>query len=533
MKIPRISFFFPGLACAVAIIVAIACTKNQPHNVQVSLNFDLGRERGPNTASDMDCFIVNVRGENTLSTFGDRTFNNGVTSTCLKLGTVSEAATVGDATTKGIKLQVRPGNRRTIEVLGYTGTLGTQCSGKKINDLLNQASASLYMLGSVTVDLANDQIVSIPNSYTTSVPDSVDGCKVGGGNQGGYNARLFHHDILGNIFTRLDFKAKHIHTIRNIGTSMYIGGEFEDGHGLPNADNLIIYDASTSTFAAPGAPLNGPVRAVAKIGSNLYIGGDFTNAGGNSDANRIAMWDGSNWVALDQGINTGSVTSLAAIGTNLYVGGTFDRINANTNLGYFVRWNEAATPALWETAGGGMGGSTSAVNALVKHASTEIIIGGDFTDAGGNSLADNIAKYDEPSGILLSVDPLAGLNSKVASLVSTGSILYAAGSFTDAGGNVASDKIAKFITGWGPVQNGLSSGEPLAVSYNGSQVFLGGDFSSVSGAPNTKNIGRFNGSTWTSVAGGLNGKVTAIDHYAGSNAFVGGEFDDGDTVPVP
>ena len=264
----------------------------------------------------------------------------------------------------------------------------------------------------------------------------------------------------------------------------WIGGDFEDGHGLPNADNLIIYDASTSTFTAPPVPLNGPVRAVAKVGSNLYVGG------------------------------------------------TFDRINANTNLGYFTRWNSAAMPPLWETAGGGMGISGNAVNALVKRGSSEIVIGGDFSDAGGNSNADNIARFDEPGGQILSLDPMVGLNGPVVSLVYDGTGVYAAGSFTDAGGNVASDRIAKFATGWGPVQNGLSSGEALAVSHNGSQIFLGSDFTSVSSATDTKCIGRFNGSTWSSVAGGLNGKVTAIDHYAGSNAYIGGEFDDGAIIPV-
>lgn len=533
MKISRISFFLPGVACAVAIIVAIACTENRPDNVQVSLNFDLGRNRGPNTAADMDCFIVNARGENTVSTFGDKTFNDGVTAACLKLGTVSRAATVADATSNGIKLQIRPGNARTIDVLGYKGALGTQCSGKGLYDLLNQASASLYLLGSVTADLTADKTISIPNSYTSSVADSVAACKTSGGNSGGYNASLFHHNFSGNVFTRLNFKAKHIHTIRNIGMDMYIGGEFEDGHGLPGADNLIIYDTSTSTFAAPGVPLNGPVRAVAKIGSNLYVGGDFTDAGGNANADRIAMWNGTNWEALDQGIPSGSVTALAAVGTNLYVGGTFDRINANTNLGYFARWYEAGSPPAWQTAGGGMSGNVNAVNTLAAHLSTLIIIGGDFTDVGGNSFADNIAQFDDSTGLFQSLDPMTGLNGPVVSVVSDGTSVYAAGSFTDAGGNVASDKIAKFNTGWSPLQTGLSSGDPLVLSYNGSQFFLGGDFSSVSGATDTKNIGRFNVSTWNSVAGGLNGKVTAIDHYAGSNAYIGGEFDDGETIPVP
>jgi len=51
-----------------------------------------------------------------------------------------------------------------------------------------------------------------------------------------------------------------------------------------------------TAYATP-SPLNGDVHAIAWDAAHLrlFVGGNFTNAGGNPNADFLAVWDGSNW----------------------------------------------------------------------------------------------------------------------------------------------------------------------------------------------------------------------------------------------
>src|SRR6476661_3405322 len=50
---------------------------------------------------------------------------------------------------------------------------------------------------------------------------------------------------------------------------------------------------------APGtASLNLVASALAVSGGVVYVGGEFTNAGGLPDADRIATWNGGSWSAV-------------------------------------------------------------------------------------------------------------------------------------------------------------------------------------------------------------------------------------------
>ena len=54
----------------------------------------------------------------------------------------------------------------------------------------------------------------------------------------------------------------------------------------------------------------------------MYVGGQFTNAGGDPNADFVAVWDGTSWKSVCSPV-TASVLALQIIGRKLYIGGTF------------------------------------------------------------------------------------------------------------------------------------------------------------------------------------------------------------------
>src|SRR5690349_6598508 len=53
---------------------------------------------------------------------------------------------------------------------------------------------------------------------------------------------------------------------------------------------------------ATSAAINGKVETYLPVGNVLYVGGDFTNAGGLPNADHIAKWNGSSWSAIGGGL---------------------------------------------------------------------------------------------------------------------------------------------------------------------------------------------------------------------------------------
>lgn len=513
MKEKKLGLFVPGIFSALAVLLAIACGERSPNaSAAISLKFDLTANRGPGTAADMDCFLVNVKGSGVVATYPLVDFGNGVTSSCLDLGTVSKAFSLSDVTGSGIRIPVKTGTARTIEVLGFEG-LGT-CAGKKLNDLLAVSGAELYTLGSKTTDIFTSTTVAIENTYVDgTTPDKVGACENSSGSTG--PARVYRY-ASGNYYD-LGLRATSINALHVSGGNLYIGGEFTDGGGNANADNFAIYDISAQTISG-FAPVSGPVLAITKSGSNVYVGGAFLDAGGNTAADRIARWDGTSWSSAAGGIDDGQVKALETVGSYVYVGGTFSSVDSDSSVNSLARFFDSG--GSWAKVGStspiGLGAD---VRALLSQ-STNLYIGGSFTDAGGNIDADNIAVYTGGTQVQ-AIAPGAGLNGTVNALgAMTGGDFYATGSFSMGGGRSG---IAQFTGGsWTAFGTGFT-GTGYALVTLGTDYFLGGSFSSVSGTANTSNIAKWNVSSWQSLGMGLNGAVKALASD-GSNLFIGGDF---------
>ena len=108
---------------------------------------------------------------------------------------------------------------------------------------------------------------------------------------------------------------------------LFVGGDHTSLAGV-SGNRIHKWDVSGAVATAVGGngQLNAECRALAFApDGKLYAGGDFTTASGNT-VNRIAIWGGSDWLAMQSGVDN-DVHSLAWIDGLLWLGGVF----ANTS----------------------------------------------------------------------------------------------------------------------------------------------------------------------------------------------------------
>ena len=104
---------------------------------------------------------------------------------------------------------------------------------------------------------------------------------------------------------------------------LLVGGNFNftTADGRPAAHLAVWYPTQFWTAYATPSPLNGDVHAIAWDSDHvrLFVGGNFTNAGGNPNADFLAMWDGTNWAPFCSPAPafSASVAALQIIGSTL------------------------------------------------------------------------------------------------------------------------------------------------------------------------------------------------------------------------
>ncbi len=334
------------------------------------------------------------------------------------------------------------------------------------------------------------------------------------------------------------------------GSNLYVGGRFTSAGGN-SANNIAKWDGTS--WSALGSPTNGvsvgstqSVNALLVNGSDLYVGGGFSAAGGVA-ANGIAKWDGTSWSALGSGANNGVkfntsngvVNALALSGSTLYVGGTFNTVGGSTvTANAIARWNTGTST--WSTIGANSAltndtfGNRS-VRALAVIGS-DLFLGGTFngaTNAAGTISCPYIIGWNGSDWKAIGAGD--GMNNPVLALVDAGSVVYAGGTFTTAGG-LAANRVAcwnKSTGTWSSLGGGASngvSGQVNAVAVSGSNVYVGGFFSTAGGVA-VSSIAKWDGTSWSALGTGVNGTVYALA-VSGSDLYVGGSFQFAGSVPV-
>ena len=191
-------------------------------------------------------------------------------------------------------------------------------------------------------------------------------------------------------------------------------------------------------------------------------------------------------------MTNGRVTSVVVRGDLVYVGGQFTRMRAPNGSLTVVRNNVGAvnrfTGVVDDTWNPNANGEVSAL----ATDGTVVFAGGTFTSIGGTA-NNRLAALDPVTGAAVT-GWRAGVNAKVYSLASSGGRLYAGGSFSSVNDGTGSRAASRLVavstangrvdTAWRPVANAYV--RAVEMSADGSRVFLGGDFTTISGTTRRK-----------------------------------------------
>lgn len=300
---------------------------------------------------------------------------------------------------------------------------------------------------------------------------------------------------------------KYVTSMAVSGSTVYAAGSFTFG-GSETSPRMRIVALNGNT----GAPMNdwvtgsaGTIYAVApnSTGTHVYAGGDSESIGG-SLRNHLAALDASgNLLSFNPQIEgSTAVWALAVDATSnvLYIGGTFERI-AGENRRNLAAWNIAGSSLeSWAP------NPDRPVYALAL-SSQNIYAGGVFTEMSGTTCR-RLAAFERSSRVFRSWDPgIRGMRSSteevsaasVRSIAVNGSQVIVGGDFTDVGADKRY-RIAAFTDGttpalnstWNPgVNPDVTSWQDyrtvnaIAVSRDGSTVYVGGDFILIGGASRT------------------------------------------------
>lgn len=289
-----------------------------------------------------------------------------------------------------------------------------------------------------------------------------------------------------------------VYSIVVSGTAVIASGLFLNAGGVA-VSHIAAWNTQSETWSALGAGLDGYAKALAVGGGNLYAGGSFDTAGGTV-ARNIARWDGASWSALGSGVDN-MVMALAWAGNQLYAGGYFEMAGGNP-ASRLAAWDGGA----WSEFNGGAGDAVTSIAPF----GLGIAIAGWFTTVGPVTQTVNARSVARWSGSDWSA-PGGGIAPPgwAKALAAAGGNLYAAGTFTTAGG-IPANHVARWDgAAWTSLGSGLSqtSGafDASALAADATQVYVGGAFDRAGGVttPNIARWGSSNGA-WSALGQGIN-----------------------------
>jgi hypothetical protein len=318
---------------------------------------------------------------------------------------------------------------------------------------------------------------------------------------------------------------------------MYVGGNFTDAGGDPNADYIARWDGTT--WKALGVPkLNAQVTAIAYRNGKVYAGGTFTAAGADTNAGFLAVWDGTKWSPVCKPSGPGgNVYALEISGSTIYVGGAFQRGAGIANANYLLACDLTTGAARAIVPGE----TSSVVAGLALDSRGTLYAGGGFGDLDGIAAADFVAAYTGGKWLALGggTGPGGGaVTDQVRSVAASGTDAYIGGDFTDVAGIAQADHIAKWDgSKWSALgantagTNGIFGpiSSVYAIRAAGSRVYVGGAFTNANGNPLADNLIVFDGKSWQPLGsngsgdGALRADVHALAVFGGK-LYAGGNF---------
>ena len=237
-------------------------------------------------------------------------------------------------------------------------------------------------------------------------------------------------------------------------------------------------------------------------------------------------WNGTAYESLITGLN-GTVYCMAeAPDGKIYVGGAFTNAGGDTDADYLARWNPISEA--WEAVGNSAftsDGSGIYVWCMEFDANGDLYVGGNFINAGGVAEADYIVKVATPSAASPTWTALGtGMQDIVFSIaINPNGDVYAGGKFTSAGGVANTSNIAKWNgTAWTPLSTGLNNTvRALAFAPNG-ELYIGGLFTNAA----YPYLCKWNGTAFSVVGTNtdINQAIYSLAFDSSGNLIVGGAF---------
>ncbi len=308
------------------------------------------------------------------------------------------------------------------------------------------------------------------------------------------------------------------------------GSFFAAGNTM--ADGIALFDRTNNQWSALDTGIAGDVFALAVMpNGDLIAAGKFLIAGGVI-VNNIARWNGTYWSSLGTGVgvNGGSVKTLAVLPNgDLIAGGSFADAGG-VSVKNIARWTGTSWLAMSTGVDSCGIGCTTEVAALAVLSNGQLVVGGNFSFAGGVA-ASRIARWNPASGAWSAlgtgmVNPDGSIPSVLSLAALPNGHVIAGGTFVNAGGQVV-NRIARWNgSGWSPLGLGIGfSGQPvraIAVLPNG-DIVAGGAFS-VAGGVAVNSVAAWNGSGWSALASGLGGEVYSLLANSNGELTAGGVF---------
>jgi hypothetical protein len=179
------------------------------------------------------------------------------------------------------------------------------------------------------------------------------------------------------------------------GSNVYVGGGFGNIGGQPRLRIAKLSGTSGNAFSAFNPAADNEVYALHRVGTSLYAGGEFTNIGGQNRDRiaRLSTTSGNAFSAFDPGAD-GRVHALASSGSNLYLGGFFATVAGQprnraaavtTGSGTLLGFDPNVSP----------GNLVQGVSALAP-SSSDLYVGGNYVQIGGDSQRIGLARFVEP-----------------------------------------------------------------------------------------------------------------------------------------
>ncbi|MEN9805480.1 MAG: hypothetical protein RIS41_2327 [Actinomycetota bacterium] len=267
-------------------------------------------------------------------------------------------------------------------------------------------------------------------------------------------------------------------------------------------------DGALGSFSALGTGADNTgvwttVWSIAKWGTNrIVVGGEFRGMGGVPSTSAIAVWNGSTWSALGSGFDPGEVFSVAALDDDTLVAAVYSNVGDAPDHVY--EWNGSSWVLRASVDSGGL------EEGDVVPWNNSIAISGSFASVTASAAvpANSIALLSEVTASALGT----GLNARAYSLARwSNDKLVVGGNFTSAGGVAGTSKVAVWNGNqWSALGGGTNASVRAIAPKDDDTLVVGGLFDYAANAngapvPGTARIAVWNSSTsaWSALGSGL------------------------------